>query len=269
MDFSEDNRFLVCSLGGSKQIAIYRLSKEGGTLYKQFDISKSLSIQHNSLARNYYPSRICVSGTAERMCIVLVCSGDDTVLRVYDGNGNMKARIDNAQLENYGSSFNYHRDYFATGSFASDTKIYAISRVSSTQEYQKFTKIMNLAGPRSSVFDVSFDQHDRVGVVSKDHCFYIWNIDVRYQVQEDPHLLNRIDLGKEYNHVVLHPVEDIAVATSGVECVIFNPMDNSNRTTISEVAATSVKDMKASPDGKYFAILGMNEKQVTVWKYSN
>ena len=38
MDFSEDNRFLVCALGGSKQIAIYRLSKEGGILYKQFPI---------------------------------------------------------------------------------------------------------------------------------------------------------------------------------------------------------------------------------------
>ena len=38
MDFSEDNRYLVCALGDSKQIAIYRLSKEGGSLYKQFPI---------------------------------------------------------------------------------------------------------------------------------------------------------------------------------------------------------------------------------------
>ena len=96
------------------------------------------------------------------MCIVLVCSGDDTVLRVYDGNGNMKARIDNAQLENYGSSFNYHRDYFATGSFASDTKIYSISRVSSTQEYQKFTKIMNKFLTR--LYDAEFECTDSVSV---------------------------------------------------------------------------------------------------------
>lgn len=223
----------------------------------------------SSVERNHYPSRICVSGSAERMCILLVCSEKDTVLRLYDCYGSLKARIDNAQLENYGSAFNYHHDYFATGSFAADTKIYSISRVTSTQEYQKFSKIMNLAGPRSSVFDVSFDQHDRVGVVSKDNCFYIWTVDVRYQVQEDPHLLHRVDLGKEYNHIILHPLEDVAVATSGVECILFNPVADATKIVIDEVAATSVKDMKASPDGTYFAILGTNEKQVTIWKYHN
>ena len=38
MDFTEDNRYLVCALLGSKEIAIYRLSMEGGTLYKHFPI---------------------------------------------------------------------------------------------------------------------------------------------------------------------------------------------------------------------------------------
>ena len=96
---------------------------------------------------------------------------------------------------------------------------------------------------------------------------YIWNIDVRYQVQEDPHLLNVVDLGKEFTHITLHPLEDMAVAVSGVECVLFNPLENGKKTVISEVAATSVKDMKASPDGQYFAILGTNERQVTIWIY--
>lgn len=266
MDFTEDNRFLVCALGGNKQIAIYRLSKEGGSLYKQFPIGFTV-LNCWWIERNHYPSRICVSGSAERMCILLVCKERDTVLRLYDCTGSLRCRIDNAQLENYSSSFNYHRDFFATGSFAADTKIYSIARVSSSQEYQKFTKVMNLAGPRSSVFDVSFDQHDRVAVVSKDNCCYTWNIDVRYQVQEDPHLLNVVDLGKEFTHITLHPLEDMAVAVSGVECVLFNPLENGKKTVISEVAATSVKDMKASPDGQYFAILGTNERQVTVWKY--
>ena len=201
------------------------------------------------------------------MCILLVCCDRDTVLRLYDCTGSLRSRIDNSQIENYNSAFNYHRDFFATGSFAADTRIYGISRVTSSQEYQKFSKVMNLAGPRSSVFDVSFDQHDRVAVVSNDQCCYIWNIDVRYQVQEDPHLLNCVQLGKECRHLALHPLEDLAVAVSGVDGFLFNPLEKGEKKEIGEVAATSVKDLKASPDGKYFAILGTNEKQVTIWKY--
>ena len=37
---------------------------------------------------------------------------------------------------------------------------------------------------------------------------------------------------------------------------------------IAEVCAHQVKDIRTSPDGKYFAVLGMNEKQVCVYKYS-
>ena len=202
------------------------------------------------------------------MCILYSCCKTDTVIRLYDGQGSLKARIDNSQLENYGSAFNYHRDFFATGSYASDTRIYAISRVTSSQEYQKFGKVMNLAGPRSSVYDVSFDQHDRVGVVCKDHCFYLWTIDVRYQVQEDPHLLNRIDLGKEYSQLVLHPVENLAVAVAEEKAILFNPIEKEEQICeIGQVVASSVKDMKASPDGKYFAVLGNDEKQVSIWKF--
>lgn len=43
MDFTEDNRYLVCALLGSKEIAIYRLSMEGGTLYKHFPIGAALT----------------------------------------------------------------------------------------------------------------------------------------------------------------------------------------------------------------------------------
>lgn len=84
------------------------------------------------------------------MCIVLVCSGSDTVIRVYDANGALKSRIDNAQVENYGSAFNYHQDFFACGSFGSDTKVFAIVRSSSTREYQRFIKAMTLSGVHSS-----------------------------------------------------------------------------------------------------------------------
>ena len=145
------------------------------------------------------------------MCILVVCGDKDTVLRLYDSSGSLKARIDNAQLENYGSAFNYHRDFFATGSFASDSKVYAISRANASREYQEFGKAMILSGPRSAVYDVSFDQHDRVAVVSKDGCFYIWTVDVRYQLREDPRLLNRVELKKEPKHVILHPTEDVSV----------------------------------------------------------
>ena len=199
--------------------------------------------------RDAYPSRVFVSGSGEKMCIVLVCSGSDTVIRVYDANGSLKSRIDNAQVENYGSAFNYHHDFFACGSFGSDTKVCAIVRSNSTHEYQRFIKAMSLSGVRSSVYDVSFDQHDRVAVVGKEGSLFMWNVGVRYEVQEDPHLLARMELKKGYNRITMHPLEDLAVVALGRE-------------------GASVQMLESSPDGKYFAVLGANEKTVTIWKYN-
>ena len=159
--------------------------------------------------RNHYITHLFVSETAERMCILFTCSDHDTMVRVYDGSGNLRARIDNSQLENYGGAFNYHREFFATGSFASDTKIYSIQRVTSTREYKKFGKVMTVTGPTSSAYDVAFDQHDRAAVVSKDGYFYLWTVDVRYQLNEDPRLLNRVALEREMKHVALHPTENV------------------------------------------------------------
>ena len=208
MDFTEDNRYLVCAYSSSRKVGIFRLTPEGGSLFREFPIGFSLPVV--SLAeRGYYPTRLFVSETGERMCIVVVCGDKDTVLRVYDGSGSLKARVDNAQLENYGSAFNYHRDFFATGSFAPDSKVYAITRATTTREFAKFGKVMVLAGPRSSVFDVAFDQHDRAAAVSKDGFFYLWNVDVRYQLNEDPRLLSRAEVSKEARHVALHPTEDV------------------------------------------------------------
>ena len=223
MDFTEDNRYLVCAYSSSKKIGIFRLSPEGGTLYKEFPIGMYSCLQLHTLSsnkvicsklcleRNHYITHLFVSETAERMCILFTCSDHDTMIRVYDGSGNLRARIDNSQLENYGGAFNYHREFFATGSFASDTKIYAIQRVTSSREYKKFGKVMTVTGPTSSAYDVAFDQHDRAAVVSKDGYFYLWTVDVRYQLNEDPRLLNRVALEREMKHVALHPTENVGI----------------------------------------------------------
>lgn len=117
------------------------------------------------------------------------------------------------------------------------------------------------------MYDVSFDQHERVAVVSKDSCLYMWTVAVRYQVQEDPHLLSRVELKKGYNHLALHPLDDLAVVALGKEGAIVNPVTGAIVKEIDEMAGSTVKAIETSPDGKFFAVLGTGEKAVTIWKY--
>lgn len=231
MDFTPDNRYLVCAYSSSRKIGIFRLTPEGGSLFREFPIG-GIPTPPSPAERGYYPTRLFVSETGERMCIVVVCGDKDTVLRVYDGSGTLKARVDNAQLENYGSAFNYHRDFFATGSFAPDSKVYAITRATTTREFAKFGKVMVLAGPRSSVFDVAFDQHDRAAAISKDGFFYLWTVDVRYQLSEDPRLLSRAEVSKEARHVALHPTEDVG---EGGGCDVDRAGDGGSRVRAAEL----------------------------------
>ena len=56
--------------------------------------------------------------------------------------------------------------------------------------------------------------------------------------------------------------------TAGRECVLLNCVTGETLRTISEVSGFPVSDLRTSPDGSYFAVLGANEKQVLVWRYA-
>ena len=49
--------------------------------------------------------------------------------------------------------------------------------------------------------------------------------------------------------------------------MLFDCVEGTRLVDSVEVCANQVKDVRTSPDGKYFAVLGENEKQVCVYKY--
>lgn len=49
--------------------------------------------------------------------------------------------------------------------------------------------------------------------------------------------------------------------------MLLNCLTGETLRTIPEVSGFPVHDLRASPDGRYFAVLGVNEKQVLVWRY--
>ena len=72
MDFSPDNRYLVCAYSSSRKIGIFRLTPEGGSLFREFPIG-GIPTPPSPAERGYYPTRLFVSERCELICIFVVC----------------------------------------------------------------------------------------------------------------------------------------------------------------------------------------------------
>ncbi|KXZ48528.1 hypothetical protein GPECTOR_27g699 [Gonium pectorale] len=108
--------------------------------------------------------------------------------------------------------------FVAAATFSSDVKIWEM-KYSREGEFRGLIKVMNLSGHRSQVACValSFD-NTRAATAGKDGMLKIWNIDVRYELSEDPKLVLSIPMplpeGRVYQHLAFGPPGSDLLAAS-------------------------------------------------------
>ncbi|KAL4432387.1 hypothetical protein ABPG77_001686 [Micractinium sp. CCAP 211/92] len=147
--------------------------------------------------------------------VIASCS-TKTDLRVYSTSGRLLGQVDTGGLNNYMATISRDGRWVAAGTFTSDAKLYEVG----FDRLGAFTGVkmaMSLKGHKSKIFCLDFSPDlTRMVTASGDGLLKVWNINVRYHMDEDPKVLLTTGLslppGQCYKRVAWGPDGHIAAA---------------------------------------------------------
>ncbi|GLI63451.1 hypothetical protein VaNZ11_006423 [Volvox africanus] len=201
--------------------------------------------------------------------------------KVYDLQGREVAVFEPNALANHDLAVSSDGRFVAAATFSSDVKIWEM-KYSREGEFRGLIKAMGLTGHRSQVACValSFD-NSRAATASKDGMLKIWNIDVRYELSEDPKVVLSIPMplpdGRVYQHLAFGPPGSDLLAASYEGTVQLINLKNGElleRIQAHEAPITSIrwcplpKKMAAEAGGAVAFVFATSsrDKRVRVWR---
>ncbi|KVH89179.1 WD40 repeat-containing protein [Cynara cardunculus var. scolymus] len=152
----------------------------------------------------------------------IIASRTDIILW-HGKSGKMLGNVDTNQLKNNMATVSPNGRFIAAAAFTADVKVWEIvySKDSSVKEV---TKVMQLKGHKSAVTWLCFTpDSERIITASKDGSIRVWNINVRYHLDEDPKTLKVLPIPLhdskgttlQYDRLSISPDGKILAATHG------------------------------------------------------
>ncbi|XP_050237343.1 uncharacterized protein LOC126687037 [Mercurialis annua] len=162
-------------------------------------------------------------GSADGSTIVASCS-EGTDIKLWHGKtGKILGNVDSNQLKNNMAAISPNGRFIAAAAFTADVKVWEIV-YSKDGSVKELPKVMQLKGHKSAVTWLSFSPNsEQIITASKDGSIRIWNINVRYHLDEDPKTLKVFPIPLHdshgstlhYDRLSLSPDGKILAATSG------------------------------------------------------
>ncbi|CAI5728060.1 unnamed protein product [Hyaloperonospora brassicae] len=204
---------------------------------------------------------------------IITCAGDsDTDVKFWNLSGELLQTVNTNQVANYHCVASKDNRYIAVAAYTPEVKIYEIAREKSGA-FRKVNKIMTLQGHRTGVVDIAFDGSDaspvnRVVTISKDASVRLWDINVRYTLQEDPKVLSAFTASgeKPFQAVDFAPNGKMLVMVRGKDLVFVRASDSNEFCAIPNAIEDSIKRAMFSPDGSEVLVLGKSCKHAKVYK---
>ncbi|OIV89767.1 hypothetical protein TanjilG_02899 [Lupinus angustifolius] len=128
-------------------------------------------------------------GSADGSTIIASCSEGTDIILWHGKTGKSVGHVDTNQLKNNMAAISPNGRFIAAAAFTADVKIWEIvyAKDGSAKEV---SSVMQLKGHKSAVTWLCFTPNsEQIITASKDGTLRIWNINVRYHLDEDPKTL--------------------------------------------------------------------------------
>ncbi|XVF79888.1 hypothetical protein PTKIN_Ptkin15bG0026700 [Pterospermum kingtungense] len=128
-------------------------------------------------------------GTADGSTIIASCSEGTDIILWHGRTGKVLGHVDTNQLKNNMATISPNGRFLAAAAFTADVKVWEIV-YSKDGSVKEVPKVMQLKGHKSAVTWLCFSPNsEQIITASKDGSIRIWNINVRYHLDEDPKTL--------------------------------------------------------------------------------
>ncbi|KAK6918513.1 WD40 repeat [Dillenia turbinata] len=162
-------------------------------------------------------------GSADGSTIFASCS-EGTDIKLWHGKtGKLLGNVDTNQLKNTMATISPNGRFIAAAAFTADVKVWEIA-YSKDGSVKEVSKVMQLKGHKSAVTWLCFAPNsEQIITASKDGSIRIWNINVRYHLDEDPKTLKVFPIPLQdskgaalhYDRLCLSPDGRILATTHG------------------------------------------------------
>ncbi|KAH1045025.1 hypothetical protein GYH30_026312 [Glycine max] len=128
-------------------------------------------------------------GTADGSTIIASCSEGTDIILWHGKTGKSVGHVDTNQLKNNMATISPNGRFIAAAAFTADVKIWEIV-YAKDGSVKEVLNVMQLKGHKSAVTWLCFmPNSEQIITASKDGSMRIWNINVRYHLDEDPKTL--------------------------------------------------------------------------------
>ncbi|OQS00280.1 hypothetical protein THRCLA_06066 [Thraustotheca clavata] len=142
----------------------------------------------------------------EWMTTLTIGKDDNTEIKCWNTSGHLLQTVNVNQIQNYHGVQSLDNRFIAVAAYTPEVKIFEIQRAKDGS-FSKLNKAMGLQGHTSGVTDIAFDGSDfkpvnHIVTSSKDGSIRVWDINVRYKLQEDPKCIKQFQAPSGYYSTV-------------------------------------------------------------------
>ncbi|XP_027106431.2 uncharacterized protein [Coffea arabica] len=128
-------------------------------------------------------------GGADGSTVIVSCSEGTDITLWHGKTGKVLGHVDTNQLKNTMATVSPNGRFIAAAAFTADVKVWEIV-YTKDGSVKEVSKVMQLKGHKSAVTWLCFAPNsEQVITASKDGSIRVWNINVRYHLDEDPKTL--------------------------------------------------------------------------------
>eukprot|EP00002_Diphylleia_rotans_P021671 TRINITY_DN4225_c0_g1_i2.p1 TRINITY_DN4225_c0_g1~~TRINITY_DN4225_c0_g1_i2.p1 ORF type:complete len:214 (+),score=40.47 TRINITY_DN4225_c0_g1_i2:752-1393(+) len=196
----------------------------------------------------------------------IISAGGDEEIRVWSPKGQLLQQVKTNQVKNYLAVSSFDTRFFSCATWAPDVKIWEAT-FNKDKTFNSLKKVMDLKGHNSSIWSASFSKDSRLALsCSKDGTIRLWNIDVRYQMEEDPRCITKITQAPDmpFTLASLSPDARVIVSSSKSNLQFWSAADGSLLDTISHAHADAITQLLWCPTGQYVATIA-GDRSVAFW----
>ncbi|XP_058084456.1 uncharacterized protein LOC131232253 [Magnolia sinica] len=162
-------------------------------------------------------------GSADGSTIICSCSEGTDIILWHGKSGKILGNVDTNQLKNNMATVSPNGRFLAAAAFTADVKVWEII-YSKDGSVKEILKAMQLKGHKSAVTWLCFTPNsEQIITGSKDGSIRVWNINVRYHLDEDPKTLKVFPIPLHdasgstlhYDRLSISPDGKILAATHG------------------------------------------------------
>ncbi|XP_065190281.1 transducin beta-like protein 2 [Sycon ciliatum] len=259
--FSPDSRALVTALDDAQAIRVFKLNRKKDGTVQGSSVILDLQKVHSLPILN-----VAIASTGKFM---LTASSDNKIV-IWTPKGDVLESIDTRQVTTHWAAISPCGRFIASAGFTSDVKIWEV-KFSKSGEFLAVNRAMELKGHTSAVYHFSFSADSkRMATVSKDGHFKVWDIDVNFELRQDPKLLTDKDhfaqLGSSSSDPMLAAISPDAttVAVASDRTVSVYRADGTDVNMYGVVHGADITSLAWHPDSRLLCSAGA-DKRVCVW----